>query len=44
MPPRPPFDFGPETERELVRAAAAGVREAVKEAELDEFATMQGDD
>lgn len=32
MPARPPFDFGPEFERELVGAAAAGVRTAVREA------------
>ena len=32
MPPRPPFDFGPDFERELVRAASAGVRDAVREA------------
>jgi len=32
MPARPPFDFGPEFERELVGAAAAGVRAAVREA------------
>ena len=44
MPPRPPFDFGPETERELVRAAMAGVRAAVREANLDEYATLQGAD
>lgn len=44
MPPRPPFDFGPEFERELLRAAASGVRAAVKEATLDEYATLQGVD
>lgn len=33
---RPPFDFGPEVERQLVRAAADGLREAVKQAGLDE--------
>lgn len=44
MPARPPFDFGPDVERELVRAAAAGVRSAVREAGLDEFATMRGDE
>jgi phage gpG-like protein len=44
MPARPPFDFGPEFERELLRAAAAGVRAAVKEATLDEYATMTGAD
>ena len=32
MPARPPLDFGPEFERELVGAAAAGVRTAVREA------------
>lgn len=35
MVPRPPFDFGPDVERELLRAAADGVRAAVKEAGLD---------
>lgn len=37
MPPRPPFDFGPDVEREMVRAAAAGVREAVRQAGLEEL-------
>lgn len=32
MPPRPPFDFGPDVEREMARAAADGVRKAVREA------------
>lgn len=32
MPARPPFDFGPDFERELAAAAARGVREAVREA------------
>lgn len=32
MPARPPFDFGPDFERELQRAAADGVRKAVREA------------
>jgi phage gpG-like protein len=44
MPARPPFDFGPEFERELLRAAAAGVRAAVKEATADEYATLTGAD
>jgi phage gpG-like protein len=44
MPARPPFDFGPDFERELARAAAAGVRDAVREATLDEYATMTGED
>jgi phage gpG-like protein len=32
MPARPPFDFDAQTETELARAAAAGVRNAVREA------------
>lgn len=32
MPARPPFDFGPEFEREVTRTAALGVRKAVREA------------
>lgn len=44
MPPRLPFDFGPEFERELLRAAMTGVRAAIKEATLDEYATLQGDE
>jgi len=32
MPARPPFDFGPDVEREMARAAADGVRKAVREA------------
>jgi phage gpG-like protein len=31
MPARPPFDFGPEFEREVTRVTAQGVREAVRE-------------
>ena len=30
MPARPPFDFGPDVEREMARAAADGVRKAVR--------------
>lgn len=44
MPPRPPFDFGPDFERQLQRAAAQGVRDAVREAGVDEFATVKGDE
>lgn len=32
MPQRPPFDFGPDAEKALAKAAMAGVREAIKEA------------
>lgn len=31
MPARPPFDFGPDFEREVTRVAAQGVRDAVRE-------------
>lgn len=36
MPARPPFDFRGELERKLVRAAADGLREAMRNAGLDE--------
>jgi phage gpG-like protein len=44
MPPRPPFDFGPDFDRQLQRAAALGVRNAVRESGLDEFADVKGDE
>lgn len=44
MSPRPPFDFGPEFERELLRAAMTGVRAAIKEATLDEYVTLSGEE
>lgn len=42
MVARPPFDFGTEFERELLRAAGDGVREGIKAAGVDEFATVGG--
>lgn len=37
---RPPFDFSSDFENDISRAALEGVREAVKEAGLDEFVDM----
>jgi phage gpG-like protein len=42
MPPRPPFDFGPEMETALNKATREGVREAVKKAGVEEFAEWSG--
>ena len=42
MPSRAPFDFGPETEEEMNRAAASAAREAMKDAGLDEYLTEEG--
>lgn len=40
MPDRPPYDFTEDLEVGITRAAAAGVREAIKDAKADEFVTV----
>lgn len=42
MVARPPFDFVPAFEREMLQAAAEGVREGIKAATLDEYTTLRG--
>lgn len=42
MPDRPPFDFGDDFETEARNTAAEGVRDALTEAGVTEFATVEG--